>query len=166
MAHTKVIERKERLMDQLGKGYRTRYVKSLPFIVAQARGAQDATNEPVADCIKAQTRILGMFMAPVNCTVNRIFVNAQQYPTMAANHVHVTLSKAVIAGADVDLCSALTISGLTAYTDYDAVLVATAGVCDLLEGQLVYVTLVVDNANVTAKSIAATVNVELYPTDK
>ena len=164
MAHAKTTHRLAHIMDQLGKGYRTRYVAKLPFIMADARGAQDATNEPVADVISSQTKYKGMFVAPVDATILRIFVNAKQYPTTGAGTCRIELYKATIGGADVQLCNTLTISGKTAYATTDAVLVVTAGVTDLIEGQLVYAILYADTVN--AKSIGATICMEWMPKDK
>jgi hypothetical protein len=163
MAHTKVIERKERLMDQLAKGYRTRYVVQQPVSIATARGAVDATNDPVADVIRAETKLMAIMIAPCDSKILRCFVNADQFPVQGTT-VTVKFSKAVV-GGDVDLTAATTIDNLTVKVAVDFALVATAGVQDLVEGQLVYATIVVSNNAVTAKSIGLSIGVEYMPTE-
>jgi len=69
-------------MDQLGKGYRTRYIESLPLIVAADRATIDTDSHTMADTVDAEGGFVrGMFVAPCNLDIARCYVNALTFPT-------------------------------------------------------------------------------------
>jgi hypothetical protein len=163
MSHTKVIERKERLMDQLAKGYRTRYIRAVPLIVANDRASNVDPGDVTADAIggiAGESAYVAIMIAPCNCQVLRASINADQMPTGAGTQV-VTLYKA--ATVDVSLAT-----GSLKQTDkvcYDLTLSVVSGALDLVEGQLVYALVAMQAVAVAAKSIGMVIQVEYMPTE-
>ena len=165
MAHTKTTSHESRLVYQCGKGHRRREVARCKLIVANARTNMTDPNHSVADVIINDSCNKGIFIAPCAAKIERIYVNANVYPTNAAGTVTVKCTKAVIADTDVDLCTALAIDNNTDETAYDATLSTTSGALDLLEGQLVYVVCAVSNNAIVARSSGLIVNLEWRPTE-
>ena len=165
IAHAKSTFRRERLMDQLGKGYRTRYVASIPVVIANDRDDMAAPGHLHADAIVSESGVTSMvkaiFIAPCNCTVARVFMNALLYPTGGTLAIDVV--KSVIGASDESLLSAaMDAEGVTSEVLVEGVLSTTAGRLDLIEGQTVM--LDVDcGAGAITRSEGLVVSLEWYP---
>lgn len=165
MART--ADRDARLLEQMARGRRTRYTATRWIQIADDRAADDADSAIVADVIRGQTVAIPIFIAPCVGKVVRCGANATQYPTIAASTVTLRFYKAVIGAGNTALdTAATTVSGLTADTSVDATLSTTAGVTDLLEGQLVYCDVVAANQDITAKSLGMSLMCEFVPLDQ
>ena len=166
---TRTTNDEAQVLYQCARGYRTRHTNFVPIIVANARTTMVDPNHVLADVILNTTANKAVFIAPCNCKVVRCYVNAGTYATQAAGGTTtVKLTKAVIAGTDVDLCSTITVgsdSVPTAETAIDGTLSTTSGALDLVEGQLVYAVMVVSNHNVTDRSEDMIVGIEWVPKD-
>ena len=169
MAHTRTTDPDARVIDQCSKGRRTRYVVSKSFIIAGARTNNTAPNRIMADLIQNETEIFGVFVAPCAAEVIRITANGTPFADMAAGGTATAkLTKAVIGGSDLDLCSTIAIGAATvptADTAIDAVLATTAGYLDLLEGQHVFATVAVSNHTVDTAVAYITLEMEWMPKD-
>ena len=167
MART--TDKAARIVEQCARGRRIRNVQSLGFIVAAARTNNIVPNRIMADLIQNETEIFGFFVAPCACKVLRIVANGTPFVDMATGgSVTAKLTKAVIGGADVDLCSTIAIGAETVPatdTPIDATLSATAGVLDLIDGQHVYATVVVSNHAVDTVVAYITLAMEWIPMD-
>jgi hypothetical protein len=155
MAHTKVIERKERIMDQLGKGYRTRYTPQVTVLVANDRGSDVAPGNVVADVIRNETLYKGIFVAPCKCTVLRCFSRAYGYPnggTITARFYN--NANAITAAESIDALTGKLTADLT-----------ITGNADLDEGALVYVVVAVSNDAVATRSNSLVLGVEYMPAE-
>jgi hypothetical protein len=173
MANVRSTDNDAKIMVQMARGRRTRYVQTIPIIVAQDRAAIDTDSHYLADAIKGDTAgsavTKGIFAAPCDGKVVRIWINASVYPTMASGAASVKVSKAVIGTTDVDLCSVISVGKTTppntAETAIDGTLSTTAGALNIITGQLVYATIDVANQNVSTISQNLVLNVEWVPTD-
>lgn len=170
MAHTRTADKDARVLEQCSKGRCIRNIASKSFIVANDRSDNIAPGRLMADVIINETEILGLFVAPCDCKVVRISANGTPFIDQATSGTAtVTVTKAVIGGSDVALCTALSISGVAAApasdTAIDATLVTTAGVLDLLEGQHVYLTVAVSNHAVETLVAYITAMMEWVPMD-
>jgi hypothetical protein len=170
MANVRTTDKDARLIKQLADGKYTRYVASQGFIIALARTNNTPPNRIMADVIKNETEVAGFFVAPCACKVVRIAANGTPFVDMATSGtVTAKLTKAVIGGSDVDLCSTIGIGAATvptADTCIDATLSSTAGALDLLVGQHVFATIAVSNHDVETAVAYVTLMMEWYPTDK
>ena len=172
---TKVIERKERIMDQLGKGYRTRYVEFVEVIVAQDRtDDSSADSDKLADAIKnEQAMYKGLFVAPCNGRILRCFANALQWPGNAAAGALTGTWYKSTPTAETALTVALSLeaAGNTAKTAVDATPAAgwgdnrTLGINDMNEGEMVRLVIAVANADVLTKSENMVLGIEFMPTE-
>lgn len=166
----KSTARRALIYDQLGRGYRTRYVQSTGIIVAQDRVAEDVDSAILADVLTNQTLITGLFVAPCAGEIARVYANAAAFVDMAASGtVTAKLSKAVIGASDVDASATMAIGAdtvPTAETSVDAVLSATLANRRFIQGQLLYWTVVVSNHVVSVKSSALTLCAEWFPLDR
>ena len=165
---TRTTNKDARIIAQCAAGKAFRNVISKELIVAHDRISNVAPGRIMADVIAGETEIFGFFVAPCACKVLRITANGTPFiDNGAAQTSTVKLTKAVIAGTDLDLCSTIEIGAATAPvtdTAIDAVLATTAGYLDLIEGQHMYGTIVVGAAvEITVAYI--TVEMEWMPTD-
>ena len=168
MAHVRTSNKDSRVLEQCARGRRLRNVVTKDLIVGQDRSNNTAPNRIMADVIAAETEKFGFFVAPCACKVTRIWVNGTPFiDNDVAETSTITLAKANIGASDTDLCSAITVGSATAPTSdtaIDATLSTTAGVLNLLEGQHVYGTIVVDTPVETAVAYL-TVCMEWIPLD-
>ena len=168
MANIRSTDNDARLIEQLARGRRTRYVVSKSIIIGNARTNNTAPNRIMADAIAGETYIFGLFVAPCDGKVVRITANGTPFiDNDTAETSTVKLTKAVIGAADIDLCTNITVGDVTVPTldtAIDAVLSTTATDLNLLNGQHVYGTLVVGATVQTAVSYV-TVEMEWCPTD-
>ncbi len=166
---TRTTDRDARLLEQLARGRRTRYTAQQWVNIADDRAADDADSSIFADVIRNQTVAIPLFIAPCAGKIVRCGVNATQYVTIASSTCTIRFLKAVIGGTDVELDTGTTSIGAatapTADTAIDATLSATAGVTNLIEGQLVYCNVVTAAQDITAKSLGMCLMVEFVPTD-
>ena len=171
MAHTRTKNDDARMLEQCSRGRRVRYVATVPVIVANARTNMVDPNHAIADVIKNDTVNKAVFCAPCDCKVVRVYTNAKAFVECAAGGtVTAKATKAVIGDTDVDLCDTIAISGEsgsvpTAETAIDGTLSTTSGALNLVEGQLVYVVVVVSNHDVDARSDALEICMEWVPKD-
>jgi hypothetical protein len=123
----------------------------------------------MADAIQNETLVRGFGVMPCNGRVLRITANGTPFVDMATSGtVTAKLSKAVIGGTDIDLCSTIAIGAATvptADTAIDAVLSTTSSDLDLLNGQHIYLTVAVSNHAVEAIGYV-TVMMEWMPTEE
>jgi len=170
MAHAKVNNKDARIIAQCSAGKRMRYVTNMGFIIANARTNNTAPSRIMATVITSETEVKGFFVAPCACKVLRITANGTPFADMAAGgSVTVKLTKAVIGGTDLDLCSTIAIGAATvptADTAIDATLATTAGYLDLIEGQHVFATIVVSAHAVDTAVAYITLMMEWMPTDR
>ena len=167
MART--IDKAARIVEQCARGRRIRNIQSLGFTVAAARTTNVAPNHTMADLIQNETEVFGFFVAPCACKVLRIVANGTPFVDMATGgSVTAKLTKAVIGGADVDLCSTIAIGAETVPatdTPIDATLSSTDGALDLIDGQHIYATVVVSNHAVETAVAHITLAMEWIPMD-
>jgi hypothetical protein len=167
MAHAAVKDPVARLIEQCSQGRKIRNIQSKGFSVATDRAANDADSLLMADVIRAETEIFGFFVAPCDCKVVRVYANGSPFVDSNGGTGTAKLTKAVIAGVDVDLCSTIAIGADTVPTldtAIDAVLSTTSGALNLLEGQHVYATVAISNHAVEAVGYV-TLCMEWVPTD-
>lgn len=166
MARTANPEAK--MIKQCTAGRRIRNIATKSLIVGAARTNNTAPNRVMATAIQGETEVFGLFVAPCACKVTRISVNGTPFiDNNVAETSTVTVTKAVIGGDNVDLCSAITVGDATVPTldtCLDGTLSTTAGALDLIEGQHVYGTLVV-GATVQTAVAYLTVMMEWIPMD-
>ncbi len=166
---TRTTDRDARLLEQTARGRRTRYTAQQWVNIADDRAADDADSSIFADVIRNQTVAIPLFIAPCAGKIVRCGVNATQYVTIASSTCTIRFLKAVIGGTDVELDTGTTSIGAatapTADTAIDATLSSTAGVTNLIEGQLVYCNVVTAAQDITAKSLGMVLFVEFVPTD-
>ena len=162
MARTR--NKEARIVEQCARGRVTRYLSFVPVILADTRVAIDTESHILADIIDGQISAnKAVFIAPCNGKVVRCYVNAITYPS-TTGAATIKFTKAVIGGADVDLCATIDIDNPTAETSIDGVLVTTAGVLDLIEGQLVYAVIAL-SATTSVRSDGLVAGIEWVPTD-
>jgi hypothetical protein len=165
---TTVYNPKAQFRDQCSNGLRVRNVNTIDFIVAHERTNNVAPARIMADVIAGETEIKGVFIAPCACKVVRIWANGTPFiDNDVLETSTVKLTKAVIGGSNVDLCSNITIGSATAPTSdtpIDATLSTTSGALDLIDGQHVYATITVDTPVETAVAYI-TVGIEWVPVD-
>ena len=168
MANVRTTNQDARIIDQCARGRRTRNVVSKDLIIANARTNNSVPNRIMATAIAGETEIFGLFVAPCDCKVIRITANGSPFvDNGVAETSTVKLTKAVIAGTDVDLCSTIEIGAatvLTLDTAIDATLSTTAGALDLLGGQHVFGTVII-GATVQTAVAYVTVAMEWVPMD-
>ena len=168
MANTRSTDQDARLIEQLARGRRTRYTQNLGFSIAEDRVTNDADSLLMADAIKNETVIKAFFVAPCACKVVRVVANGSPFVDMdTSGTVTAKLTKSVIGGSNIDLCSTIAVGAATVPTldtAIDAVLSTTSTDLDLLNGQHVYLTAVVSNHIVQAIGYV-TVMMEFVPTD-
>ena len=167
-------DKEARIIEQLARGRRARYVKSMPLIIAAARTNMTAPNHMLADACASgaadnETANKAIFIAPCAGKVVRVYANALIYAAMAAGGTAtVKAVKSVIGGSDVDLNTAFNVGAASPPTDETAVdgtLSTVSGALDLIDGQLVYAVLALSNHAVSTRSNALCLNVEFVPTD-
>jgi hypothetical protein len=168
MAHTKTSDPQSKLLVELGKGYRSRRIVPIQFIVAAARTNMTAPNHAFADAIRAETGIKTMMIAPCRGKLLRATVNAPAFPVNGGT-ITVTIKKAVIGDTDVAMTSALSVENtggtLTAETAVDATLSTVADAINMIEGQLVYASVAVSDAAVTTLGQLC-IELEWLPTER
>lgn len=168
MAHTRSTNQDARIIDQCARGRRIRNVVSKDLIIANARTDNTAPSRIMATTIAGETEVFGLFVAPCDCKVVRITANGSPFvDNDTAQTSTAKLTKAVISGSDVDLCSTITIGSATVPTldtAIDAVLSTTSSNLDLLEGQHVYGTVII-GATVQTAVAYVTVAMEWVPMD-
>ena len=168
MANVATTNNDSLLLTECSSGFRSRRVVEKSLIIASARTNNTAPARIMADLIQNETGIYGVFVAPCNGKVLRITANGTPFADMAAGgSVTAKLTKAVIGGTDVDLCSTIAIGDATVPTldtAIDAVLSTTAGALDLLNGQHVYLTVAVSNHAVDTAVAYVTIAMEWLPT--
>ncbi len=164
MTHARTTDKDAKILDQCARGRRIRNISPVFLSVAE-----DRTANPIADGIKDTTTYKAVFIAPCACEVTRCFANAIAFVDMdTSGSVTLKFSKAVIGTTDVDLCATIAVGAATvptAETAIDGVLSTTAGALNLIEGQLVYATMVVSNHTVTTGSSGLVGCVEWIPKD-
>ncbi len=169
MAHARTIDQDARVIDQCSHGKRIRNTQNMGIIIASARTSNTAPARIMADAIQAETLVKGFFVAPCDCKVVRITANGSPFVDMnTSGTVTAKLTKAVIDGSDVDLCSTIAIGAATVPTldtAIDAVLSTTSSNLDLLEGQHVYLTVVVSDHTVDTAVAYVTIMMEWVPMD-
>jgi len=148
---------------KINRGYRSRRIKEVPFIVANARTNMTDPSHALADCITAETIQKAVMIAPCKGKILRTYVNALVYPT-AGTSAGVVFKKAVIGGSDVGLNTAIDINNPTDETAIDGVLSTTAGALEFIEGQLIYAEVAVVGA-VNPRSNALVLGIEWVPTE-
>lgn len=168
MAHTKSADSNARIIEQCTQGRKLRYIYAIPLIAAQTRNDMSSPDNMLADAIKSTTACKGVFAAPCAGKVVRVYANALTYATCAASG---TVTVKATKGGAVDLNTAFNVSGEAGSvpvsdTAIDGVLSTTAGALDLVEGQLVYATLVVSAHNITTCTDGLNLNVEFAPTEQ
>lgn len=164
MAHAKTNDPNARILEQCSQGRKIRNIATCPVILAKDRAAIDTDSHILANVIDGETSVnMPIFTAPCAAKITRIYVNALTYPTTSGASA-VICYKAVIGASDTALNSSLSISGLTAETAYDATLVTTSGVTDLIEGQHVYCVFSL-SATTSARSDGMVLCVEWIPND-
>jgi hypothetical protein len=164
---TKTIELKATLMTQLGKGYRTRYTSVVPVIIAEDRiDDTSADSDLLADALRAQTVYKGVFVAPCNCQILRMFANAKAWPNnAAAGVINLTGTKVGYVTGDVALTAALNIEAASQVAETACDLTLVAAAVNMLEGEAVDVTIGVADQAITAKSSGLVVGIEFMPTE-
>lgn len=170
MAHARTTDKDARLIAQLATGKYLRYIAEVPFIVAEDRAAIDTESHFLADVIgSAGAANKAVFIAPCACKVVRVYANALAFVDNAAGgSTSAIFYKAVIGDTDVALNSALAIGAATvptAETAIDGTLSTTSSDLDLIEGQLVYVTVTNSAHAVDARTDGLVLGLEWYPTD-
>lgn len=172
---TRTIDRDATLLTQIARGRRARYCWNEWIQIAEDRiDDSSADSAVVADVIRSQTVAVPIGVAPCVGKIVRCSVNATQWVEIAAGGtVTLRFYKAVIGAANTAITSATsTISwvtggtALTADTVIDSTMSTTAGVTDVLEGQLIYVDVVASNHAIAAKSLGLCVLVEFVPLDQ
>ncbi len=164
MAHSRTSDKDSRVIEQCSRGRRIRNCWFAPCIVAKDRGAIDTDSHKLANVIDGETScIVPLGAAPCASKVARVFVNAITFPS-TSGACTVTFYKSVIGGSDTALSAAIDIDAATAETAIDGVLVATAGVQDLIEGQEVYA-IVAISATTSARSSGLCLGMEWIPKD-
>ena len=165
---TKSTDYRDTLLLQCSRGQRTRNVNSVSFSVADARDDNTPPSRLRADLIQGETEVFPIFAAPCAARVIRIYANGTPFVDNGAAETTVaTTSKAVIGGSDTALGAGITIGDATAPTADTAIDdVLTGGTTsDLLEGQHIYVTVVV-GATVQTAVAYITISVEWVPTEQ
>lgn len=169
MAHARSTDQDARIIKQCASGRRIRNVQNMGIIIASARTSNTAPARIMADAIQSETLVKGFFVAPCDCKVVRVSANGTPFVDMnTSGSVTAKLTKAVIAGTDVDLCSTIAIGAATVPTldtAIDAVLSTTSSDLDLLEGQHVYLTVAVSNHTVDTAVAYVTIMMEWVPMD-
>lgn len=169
MTHTRTVDDDARVLEQCSQGRVLRNVVCKDIIIAGARTNNTAPDRIMATVIQNETEVLGFFVAPCACKVVRVTANGTPFADMnTSGTVTVKATKAVIGGSDVDLCSTIAIGAATvptADTAIDAALSTTEGALDLLEGQHVFLTVVVSNHTVDTAVAYVTVMLEWVPMD-
>jgi hypothetical protein len=167
MAHTRTADIDARIIQQCARGRRIRNVASIGFSVASARTSNTAPARIMADVIGGETEKFPFFIAPCDCKVIRITANGTPFVDNDTGETSTAkLTKAVIGGTDVDLCSAITIGSATAPTADTAIdaTLSSSDVLNLVEGQHVYATVTIGNTVQTAVAYI-TLMMEWVPMD-
>jgi len=170
MAHTKSTDPSSKLTREINRGYRSRRIKEIPFIVAATRTNMTAPNCAVADAIASgiadnESTNKAIMIAPCSGKILRVYVNASVYPTTAGT-AKVVVYKSVIAGSDVAINTFIDIDAPTNDTAIDGVLSAVAGALEFVEGQLIYANVALSNAAVSVRSDALVIGIEWTPTER
>ncbi|MDP2702633.1 MAG: hypothetical protein Q8P98_11245, partial [Candidatus Rokubacteria bacterium] len=132
-----------------------------------------ADSAVTADIIRSQTVAIPISVAPCTGKIVRCSINATQWVEIGvAGTVTARFYKAVIGAANTAITSATTTiswvtadTELTADTVIDGTMTTTAGVTDVIEGQLIYCDIVASNHAIAAKSLGMLIMVEFVPTD-
>jgi hypothetical protein len=162
MAHAKVVNDEAKILKQCSEGRRIRNLAVVPVILAKDRGAIDSDSHILATLIDGETSAnVPVFTAPCACKIVRLFANAVTFPA-TSGAATLTWYKANIGAGDTALNTALSIDAPTDETAVDATLSTTAGVLDLIEGQLVYCTIAL-SATSTARSDGLVLCAEWIP---
>ena len=162
MAHTKSSDPSSKLTREINRGYRSRRIKEIPFIVADARTNMAGANHALADAIAAETTNKAIMIAPCAGKLLRVYVNAVEYPT-AATSVQVVVWKA--GASNVAMNTFISANNPTDKTAIDGVLSAVAGATSFTEGQLIYAAVAVVGA-VNPRSDAMVIGIEWTPTER
>jgi hypothetical protein len=163
MGHTRTLQAKSQWSRELALGARMRRLAEAKFIIAGARTNNTAPNAAKATVIPSETVVVPIMIAPCAGKVERLSFIAQVVPV--GGTLSMTVKKAVIGAADVNLSTALS-PEQTNDTAEDFVLSTVAGALEFDEGQLIFVSIAADAAAITTRSHGAMVQLEWRPTEK
>ena len=167
MAHARTTNKDSRVIEQCASGRRVRNIVCKGVSVALDRTSNTAPRRIMATAITNETEIIPFFVAPCAAKVTRITANGTPFVDMAAGgSVTIKLTKSVIGGSDVDLCSTIAIGDATVPT-LDTAIDATLTTANLtlVEGQHVYATIIVSNHAVDTAVAYVTLMMEWIPMD-
>ena len=173
MAHTKSTDPSSKLTREINRGYRSRRIKEVGFIVAGTRTNMTAPNHAVADVIASgiannETTRKSIMIAPCSGKILRVYTNACVYPVSGGGTQTLNVKKAVVGAADVSaLASVISIMQPAAdETAFDGTLSTVANALDFEEGQLIYAEVALSNNAITTRSDALIVGIEWTPTER
>jgi len=172
MAHTRIVNQDARIISQCAKGRYIRNVEKVIFSVGQARGNNSDPNLIMADAIKSEFSIKGVFVAPCAGKVVGVYVNGSPYVDMAAGGTVYVLVYKTAAGSATAFITDNSASGIKVGSEtvpspdvaIDGTLSTTTSDLEFTVGQLIYARLTVSAHNVDARGFI-TVCVEWIPTD-